>query len=433
MRAYVREVAWVMIAQGAAFVGGLATVKTVAVVLGPSEYGKLSVGLAIIGICQVCLYGAIAQTATRFLAFAVTHNLLREYEFSLAKLAGFAAAVIGLVWIVAILSGMDVWLPLTAGILGVYAVINGIQMILIAVCNAARRREMVAITQIAEALIRPLFILLLTRVTIPTAYHAMFAYVLSTALLLVLLAMMWWWFADGATIKYEQAPDQGDQSVTSKHLAWNMTTFAAPFVVFGLLGALGSHGERLLLARWASWSEVGSYALMAQLVMAPNVLFTTVVNQFYFPLVFQFDPSGTREITRSFRLYLLFSILGIVGITALVALSGPLLIPLFSTKAFLGHEHLLWFLGISAGFFCVAQQLVLPGLRLNRPAVYMPAKLIHSLVLLGASLVLVPRWGVNGMGIASLLSSLAYLTATMLANIWLKRKLNPTKPKKYGL
>jgi O-antigen/teichoic acid export membrane protein len=170
---------------------------------------------------------------------------------------------------------------------------------------------------------------------------------------------------------------------------------------------------------------VGSYALMAQLVGAPNLLFTAVVNQFYFPLVFQFDPSGTREVTRSFRLYLLCSVMGIIGITALVALLGPLLIPLFSTKAFLGHEHLLWFLGMSAGLFCIAQQLVLPGLRLNRPAVYMPAKLIHSLVLLGSSLLLVPRWGINGMGVASLVSSMAYLSATMLANLWLKRTLAP--------
>jgi len=88
---------------------------------------------------------------------------------------------------------------------------------------------------------------------------------------------------------------------------------------------------------------------------------------------------------------------------------------------------LLWFLGLSAGLFCIAQQLVLPGLRLNRPSVYMPAKLIHSLTLLGLSLVLVPRWGVDGMGMASLLSSTAYLSANLLANAWLKRNTNLTR------
>jgi len=113
-------------------------------------------------------------------------------------------------------------------------------------------------------------------------------------------------------------------------------------------------------------------------------------------------------------------------ITTVIALLGPLLIPLFSTRAFLGHEHLLWFLGISAGLFCIAQQLVLPGLRLNRPAIYMPAKFIHSAALLGLSLVLVPRWGVDGMGVASLISSAMYLSAMMLANAWLKKDFKST-------
>src|SRR6266568_5184345 len=123
MKGYVRESAWVVIAQAAAFVGGLATVKTAAAVLGPAEYGKLSVGLAIVGIFQVCLYGAISQTATRFLAFAGTHNLLREYKLSLGKLAGLAAAVIGAFWILAVALGIGGRLPLPAAILCVYAII----------------------------------------------------------------------------------------------------------------------------------------------------------------------------------------------------------------------------------------------------------------------------------------------------------------------
>jgi len=204
-----------------------------------------------------------------------------------------------------------------------------------------------------------------------------------------------------------------------------MMTYAVPFVLFGLLGAVGSHGERLILARWATWSEVGSYALMSQLVMAPNVLFVGVVNQFYFPLIFQHDPDGTGKVVRSFRFYLFLSVLGIVVITIAAATLGEFIIPIFSSKAFLGHEHLLWFLGISAGLFCIGQQLVLPGLRMNKPEIYMPAKFIHSGTLLALSFFLLPRWGIDGMGVASLLASAAYVCATLLANTWLKPTMNP--------
>ena len=422
--AYAREFVWVVLAQAATFVGGLVTVKTAAVVLGPAEYGKLSVALAIVGVFQVCLFGAISQTATRFYVFASAHDRLGDYKLSLLKLIGIAAATIGSLWLLGSTLDVQSLLPIPAAVLCACAIASGAQMVANAVFNAARKREFVGIVQSTEALLRPLLIIVITYLAFPTAYYTLFAYLISSGLILFVIAALWsmsGWQTTGA----EHATFQFDKSISAKHLTWSMTSFATPFVIFGLLGAIGSHGERLLLAKWANWSDIGTYALMAQLAMAPNVLFTTVINQFYFPLVFQFDPGGTRDITRSFRRYLQISIFGAAAITALIALLGPLLIPIFSSRAFLGYEHLLWFLGASAGLFCIAQQLVLPGLRLNRPAVYMPAKLIHSALLLGLSFVLVPTWGVDGMGIASFVSSAGYLSAMMLANVWLKRTSNP--------
>ncbi|MGJ4950106.1 lipopolysaccharide biosynthesis protein [Bradyrhizobium sp. HKCCYLS20291] len=422
MKAYVREIAWVAIAQGVAFVGGLATVKVAAVVLGPSEYGKLSVGLAAIGIFQVCLYGAVSQTATRFLAFAGSHGQLQEYDRALAKLAGIAALVIMLVLAVVTLTGIRQWLPVPASLLAVYTIINGFQAIMLAVFNAARKRQLVAILAITEALLRPSLIFALTRSPEPTANQAMTGYVLTVGTIAVMIVafrhLLGWSSLERVWSRESEPPTMQGRSLT-----WDMVFFAAPFVIFGLLGAMGSHGERLLLAQWVSWSDVGSYALMAQLVVAPNVLFTSAVNQFYFPLIFQSDPDGTRHVGRGFRLYLLASVMGIVAITASVAALGPHLIPLFSSRDFLGSEHLLWYLGVSAGLFSIGQQLVLPGLRLNRPAVYMPAKLLHSVVLLGTSVRLVPAWGLSGMGIASLAAATAYLLATLMANVWLGRTM----------
>ena len=293
-------------------------------------------------------------------------------------------------------------------------------MVAIAVCNAGRRRRLVAIALIVDALARPLLILVMARISISTADTALIAYLVSATLLVVILGSVLS-FSDWSIGNSEIVRRQDAGLVTGKSLIGDMASFAGPFVVFGILGAIGSHGERLLLAEWATWAEVGSYALMAQLVMTPNVLFTAIVNQFYLPIIFEHDPDGVRTIDRSFRIYILFSIFGVVVITAAAATSGPLIIPLFSSRAFLGHEHLLWLLGLSAGLFCFAQQLVLPGIRMNKPEIYMPAKLIHSLALLALSLFLVPRFGVDGMGVSALLSSTAYLCATMLANAWLKR------------
>jgi O-antigen/teichoic acid export membrane protein len=283
---YFGEIAWVAIAQGAAFLGGLAVVKMAATVLGPAEYGKLSVALAIIGIAQVCFYGAISQTAMRFLAFASAHNLLRDYKISLVKLAGIAAALVLSVWIVASLFGWQRLAPVPAAILVACAIGSGAQMIAMAVCNAARKREVVGIAQVAESLIRPVLIFIVTYLTIASAYHTLVAYLISTCLVASIIVALWSVKAGNVQSSEWDMRNGGD--VSSGHLTWTMTTFAAPFVIFAILGVLGSHGERLLLAKWATWPEVGRYSVMAQLVMAPNVLFTAVINQFYFPLVLEF-------------------------------------------------------------------------------------------------------------------------------------------------
>jgi O-antigen/teichoic acid export membrane protein len=419
MKVYSREIAWVGAAQAAAFLGGLATVKTAAVNLGPSEYGKLSVALAIIGIAQVCLYGSISQAATRFLSLAAARNRLRSYEVSVVKLVSVATAIIGLLWALTFTLDVQSWLPLPAAVLCVYVVVSGFQMVAVAVCNAGRKRKIVALVQVTEAILRPILILFILTLSVATAYHALMAYVLSSLLLVVLITI----WSSAAPPLLDVSSTSADQSITADGMTFNMMKFAAPFVLFGVLGAVGSHGERLLLAKWGTWSEVGSYALMSQLVMAPNVLFTGVVNQFYLPLVFQHDPDGTGNIVRSFRIFLFLSVLGIILITVTAATLGEFIIPIFSSKAFLGHEHLLWFLGISAGLFCISQQLVLPGMRMNKPEIYMPAKFIHSASLLAFSFFLLPRWGVDGMGVASLLASAAYLCGILLANSWLKRRV----------
>jgi O-antigen/teichoic acid export membrane protein len=340
----------------------------------------------------------------------------------LCKLALLAAAFIGLFWIVVSVFELGDWLPLPIAMLSIYAIINGTQAVLIAVRNAARAREIVAIIQVAEAIFRPLLILVLSYLLVRSAQNIFWAYIFVTMLLVGALFAMGM-FGERSDIRSEPGRAESEQ-LTGKRLTSDMIAYAAPFVAFGMLGVLGSYGERLLLPRWVDWADVGSYALMSQLAMAPNLLFTSVVNQFYFPVIFQSDPGGQRKLGRSFRLYFLASILGIVGITISISVLGYRLIPMISSAAFLGHEHLLWFLGLSAGLFCIAQQLVLPGLRLNRPAVYMPAKLIHSLMLLGLAITLVPRFGIDGMGVASLLSSMSYLLATALANLWLKRNVN---------
>jgi O-antigen/teichoic acid export membrane protein len=164
------------------------------------------------------------------------------------------------------------------------------------------------------------------------------------------------------------------------------------------------------------WEQVGVYALMSQLATTPTILLTSLINQFYLPVIFHQDPKGEGEFGPSFRRYLLVSAMGTAILAVSVLIAGPYLVRLVSTRDFLGHEHLLALLVVSAALFGMGQQLVLPGLRARRSFIYILPKVIHSAALLVAALLLVPAWGLGGMATASVIAATFYAASVLVAN-----------------
>jgi O-antigen/teichoic acid export membrane protein len=406
-----RELSWVLVAQAAAVLGPLASVKTATSALGPGDYGRFAAVLAIAGILQVCLYGGIAQTAARFLYFASATRSVDDYLRALAMLLALAVGAVLALSLIAFLLGLDGMLFTPNWLLAVFVVGSGSQAVLLGILNAARARKSVALLQIIDAIGRPLLIVLATTwfARNPTAVLA--AYVISTAVISTIALAIPFSLRTKLLGSKEAADAVSDKSLFSQMLA-----YAVPFVMFGIAGAMGSHGERLLLSAWVSWEEVGVYALMSQIAVTPAILLTGLINQFYLPVIFHQDPAGTSEFGSSFRRYLLASGAGIIVLAIAILLVGPIVIPLVSTSAFLGHEHLLGALVLSAGLFGMGQQLVLPGLRAFRSFIYILPKVIHSAVLLLAALLLVPAYGLDGMAASSVVAAALYAISVIVAN-----------------
>lgn len=414
---HLREASWVAIGQAAIAIGGLLAMKASTNVLGPAEFGRFSAALAIAGLGQVCFFGPISQAALRFFSLAKERDILGTYQFSLIKLYLIGAFAVILCWLASSLAGFKNALLGPIALIALYTVVSGLQMILLAVINAARLRRWVASLQITDAVLKPAFILAIALFADRSASDVISAYILTTlifiAVLFVVLASLWSWERHPAL--------QSDGQGAYIRLDEQMASFTWLFVLFGVLGAVGSHGERLLLVRFVSWEDVGTYALMAQLALAPNVMLTSVINQFFLPVIYQSDPSGTRKLGRSYQYYLLLSVTGVFAVAIFVATFGKWIIPLFSSSAFLGHEHLLWVLALSAGIFNLGQQLILPGMLDNRLSIYIPSKLLHSLGLLCLAFLLAPTWGINGMAVASAISATVYTLSVIGANAYLAR------------
>ena len=414
---HLKEASWVAVGQISAACGALLAIKVCTNVLDSAEFGRFSAALAIAGLGQVCFFGPISQSATRFLSVARERDMLGTYWFTLIQLyllGALAAIVCGLVLT---LGGFGHLVPLPAPLVVLYTLAAGLQMIQLAVINAARLRKMTAGLQIADALIRPALVLAVAFFASRSSSGIISSYILTSTVIVAISAVLLMSIGRRRRLPTRQLL----KAATSSDIFRKMSLFALFFVIFGVLGAVGSHGERLLLIEFVSWKDVGIYALLMQLAMAPNLMMTNLVNQYYLPVVFQSDPLASGKLGRSYQYYLAINIVGLVAITVCVATLGRWIVPLFSNAAFLGHEHLLWYLVLSAGLFNLGQQLVLPGMRENRLTVYLPSKLLHSVALLSVALALVPKWGITGMALASMSAAAAYTLSIICANVYLVR------------
>jgi O-antigen/teichoic acid export membrane protein len=414
---HLKEASWVAIGQIGTAAGALLAIKVCTNVLDPAEFGRFSAVLAIAGLGQACFFGPVSQSATRFLSVARERDVLSSYWFALIKLyflGALAATACGLVLMLGSPGGL---LPMPAPLVVLYTLAAGLQMVPLAAINAARSRKLVAGLQIADALLRPALVLVIAYFVTCSASDVITSYIATSAIIIFVTAFL----AMSAVRALRPQLPRSLGVVATDSIVGQMSSFSSLFAIFGVLGAIGSHGERLLLIEFVSWKDVGVYALLMQLAMAPNLIMTNLINQYYLPVVFQSDPLGSGRLGRSYQYYLACNIGGMLAIAACVAILGQWIVPLFSSTAFLGHEHLLCYLAMSAGLFNLGQQLVLPGMRENRLSAYLPSKLLHSVALLCLALLLVPKWGITGMALASMSAAATYTISIICANVYLAR------------
>lgn len=393
------EIFLVGIAHAIAFAGNILSLKLAASILGPSDYGRLATVLAIGGVIHLCLFGGIAQVALRFYSNAMAHNTEPDFRRALMKLYAIASALVFALLVGSEAAGLSQHIPANVWLLFVYTLGGAVQMVLLGVLNAARARLTVCIIQSFDALFRPAAIFLAARSLDHSPSALLFAYTI-TALVVPAVSL----------IGLSQL--QTYKGTRDSSLFRRMLGYAAPFSIFGALGAMSGYGERLLLTAWVPWQEIGIYALMSQIALAPTTLFVSVANQFYLPLLFQQATAGRPD----FKPFLAASGIGLFLIVAAATFGGPYLVLWLSSSSFAGYEHLLGFMAVSAGLFSVAQQLVLPGMLATKPSIYLAAKIVHAVSLFAGAFLLVPDYGIKGMVIASLMSSVLYLTAVIMTN-----------------
>jgi stage V sporulation protein B len=411
------EFLWVAGAQFASLVAGLFAITVLTKLLGPEGYGKFALGLSIVGVLNLLIYGPVAQTASRFYAITSERGEIARFlvltQRTYVVATGVVLLVIALGAIVVKAAVGGAWAGLFAGS-GLMGIAAGATAVLAAALNAMRLRRAYALQQATEAMLKPLLAAGLVLAFSCDPNLALVGYALASILVAIPVGRV---VRDGL-LSGPAVTKSATRSGTP--LTREMLAYGGPFVVFGLVAVVGMFGDRWLLLAWSGAEVVGVYAAMYQLANAPIALALGVVNQFSLPIIFQkagtLGPDQAREGKRLYRYVILASVAMIAAFVGAAYLFAEPILRTLMPEAFIVHHDAFWIITMGIAFFHFGQQLVVKGFYLKRTGAYMLPKAMQSASFLILAFALGAEGGVRGIATAFAVSALLYVALVLLAN-----------------
>ena len=387
---------WILLAQFASAAGTWAVVKSVSNLTDVAGFGRFGIILAVAFAVNTLLFGPLAAWAQRHFQEAREQGAHHAYYRALGYAVLICTVVGGVVPLVAatFLTRPLARVGLTLGSVAVglaLGLIMSYSDTAIAITNAAFKRRSAAAFLVVGTWIRVLAVITAWLVGARSAT----AYAASIALALALLVVV--------QVR-ELARDRRSWSVPPREprsFLPSLREFMLPLVIWGLPGYVLSFGDRLLLAYFTGPSLVGVYVAMTAATVNVGYTFSAAANRVLEPAIYLASGAGVdaervRRAHRVIRLTTLAAVVLSVPLLVVYALWPKPIIAFFSSGKYATHAGYLWVLLLSTVVFLLGQQLMLHGLVVKRPWVYVPIKFVHAGALATGLVLLVPRYGLAG-------------------------------------
>lgn len=399
------ELAWLLLGQAMAAVGGLVSVRLMTGLLSPAVYGELALGMTAALLVNQTLFGPISNGITRFYAPAMEQNEVASYLNAARKLVLNASGIVVLVAICSatalLLSGRTKWIALIMATL-LYAVLNGYNGILSGIQNAARQRSVVALHQGIETWTRFLVAAVLVLWLGATSSVTMVGY---TAGIIVVLISQYAFFQKIARLPSSAFPRTNWHDQILKY-SW-------PFCTWSIFTWAQLSSDRWALGLFVSTKEVGLYAVLSQLGNYPISMASTMAIQLLAPIFYQhagdgYD-SGRNAKVDNLSWRLTFLMLAITGAAFLAAmLFHAQMFQVFVARKYASVSPLLSWMLLASGIFSASQTIELNLMSQMKTHTLITAKITTAL--LGVMLNFAgARWyGISGVVGAGVLVSACY-------------------------
>lgn len=418
------ELVWVVVGQLLGFVGSFIGIKVLTTVMGPKGYGELALGLTIAGLFNMFIYGPLANVIARFFPIyrerqelGVFFAVLKKMHFYLAGSLAVIAGVAGLVlWI---LIGREWALIGFTAIL--YGIVAGVNASYISLQSAIRQRQVVALHQGVDVWLRTVLSIFFLLVAGANGYSALLGYVLGTCLITVSQT----YFArknNEISCFWNQLSVGKERYGASWH---EFANYASSFVVFSLFAAISMYSDRWVIQGLYGSKEVGIYAAISQIAIAPTNLLFASINQFMVPIIFERAGSMSTVKQRQESNYLvrqtiMFSASVSLILFVLIFSYNSEVVGIVTSPAFTQYSSILWIVFASSSFFNIGQALSLKGLYYNKPNIYFVPKLMQAITFLVFAYLFGMKFGFVGIAWGGCTSSIIYL---LFVAIWNRQLL----------
>lgn len=378
-----KEVAWIVIGQAGTAIAGILGIKLLTNVLGPSEFGKLSLANTILALISTnLLFGPLGQGLMRFWSISREQGDLGAFYAVLNRYGRYAigvSVVVGsaLVAIVISIKGKD-WGTLLA-ISMAAGIAWGWLGLRISVFTAARQRKRVAVLNIGNAFLKPIVAASLVLLVAVSASWAMVGYLAAT-LGIVLLA---------ERFHREIISDTPSSLMIAKHsvsgIGKNILSYSWPFAVWGIFGWVYMSCDRWALQAFHGAEVVGAFVVVSQLAIFPLAFGSGFLTNLFTPIAFQRAGvlANRQNIVSANKLLGAMMGIYILGALILILLFSmfhyPLLL-LISNVQFAKFSSLLPWLTAAWALFYLGQVLSTFGMLANRLKSYVAPRLVSAIV-----------------------------------------------------
>ncbi|MDP2645346.1 MAG: lipopolysaccharide biosynthesis protein [Desulfobacterales bacterium] len=422
------EIIWVLTGQLITFTGGIAGVKVLTNVMGPENYGQLGLGLTISGLVNLFFFGPFGQAIVRFFSICREKATLPAYFKAVFRMQKHTSLVLLVVSVPAagatyLKSGPGwAWLIVISLLFGYF---SGVNNSFLSFHNAIRQRRMVALHQGADMWLRMLAAMAVLLLANRSGSAALAGFCIGTAV----VSLSWGYLTFNMKVVSQHCLSAGESVEDDFKTYREFFVYIRSFLYFSVFGAIVLYADRWILQAYHGQKEVGIYTALYLIANAPVVVIMNLAGQLMLPIIYDQagdlkNPEYLQKSGKTVRLAVTAFGGGMLLLVLFAFFYGEPIVRLFSSEQYIAYASALWIILLGSCLFHIGQLLVMRGLSLARPNIYVLPKAVHAMIFLITTGWLVQRQGPRGAAIAMALSASVYLLLVGIANRRLEKAIS---------